>query len=89
MIAALTKHTVPLCNKLDTPGIVRNPSQTEEVQLMMRTFATTLLAGIAFLAVAEPSLAQTGPRTSSGPSIQTLLKADSDSANWMLPGPQL
>src|SRR5271156_2847207 len=52
---------------------------------MIGTPLAALLTGIAFLAAAEPSLAQTGPRTSSGPSTQTLLKADSDSANWMLP----
>ena len=40
-----------------------------------------LSAGIAILAVGGGSLAQTVP----GPSMEDLLKADNDSANWILP----
>jgi glucose dehydrogenase len=47
----------------------------------MDAFQTMLLAGIAILAVGGGSLAQTVP----GPSTEDLLKADNDSANWILP----
>ena len=47
----------------------------------MGAFQTMLLAGIAILAVGGGSLAQTVP----GPSMEDLLKADNDSANWILP----
>ena len=47
----------------------------------MGAFQTMLLAGIAILAVGGGLLAQTAP----GPSMEDLLKADNDSANWILP----
>ena len=47
----------------------------------MGAFQTMLSAGIATLAVGGGSLAQ----TVSGPSMEDLLKADNDSANWILP----
>ena len=47
----------------------------------MGAFQTMLTAGIATLAVGGGSLAQTVP----GPSMEDLLKADNDSANWILP----
>ena len=47
----------------------------------MGAFRIMLLAGIAILAVGGGSLAQTGP----GPSMEDFLKADNDSANWVLP----
>ena len=47
----------------------------------MGAFRIMLLAGIATLAVGGGSLAQTGP----GPSMEDFLKADNDSANWVLP----
>ena len=47
----------------------------------MGAFQIMLLAGIATLAVGGGSLAQ----TVSGPSMEDLLNADNDSANWILP----
>ena len=47
----------------------------------MGAFQIMLLAGIATLAVGGGSLAQTVP----GPSMEDFLKADNDSANWILP----
>jgi len=48
---------------------------------MMHTLQATLVAGVALLAVAGLSLGQ----TASGPSTQTLLTAQTDSANWVPP----
>ena len=48
---------------------------------MMRAFQTMLLLGIAIFEVGGGSLPQTAP----GPSTESLLNADNDSANWILP----
>jgi alcohol dehydrogenase (cytochrome c) len=48
---------------------------------MIRAFQATLLIGFAILAAGGGALAQ----AARGPSTENLLKADSDSTNWMLP----
>ena len=49
--------------------------------MTMHSLQATILAGVAILAVPGLSLGQ----TASGPSTQTLLTAQTDSANWVLP----
>jgi alcohol dehydrogenase (cytochrome c) len=48
---------------------------------MIRVFQATLLIGSAILATERDALAQ----TARGPSTENLLKADKDTANWVLP----
>ena len=48
---------------------------------MIRVFQATLLIGFAIVAAGGGALAQ----TARGPSTENLLKADNDSANWILP----
>ncbi len=48
---------------------------------MMRAFQTMLLVGIAILEIGGGTLGQTAP----GPSMESLLNADNDSANRILP----
>src|SRR4249920_1747933 len=60
---------------------VHIPTLNRKGVVMIRVFQATLLIGFAIVAAGGGALAQ----TARGPSTENLLKADNDSANWMLP----
>jgi PQQ-like domain len=70
-----------LAKVLNEGGPDPTPPRNVKGATTMGAFQIILLAGIATLAVGGGSLAQ----TVSGPSMEDLLNADNDSANWILP----